>query len=95
LDDLKEEFAKVKEEPRYYLFAVKATVKSHTIAVVSTLRPGTFFGTNGALYYYDPNLFWVLKFDDASELLRFLDKTLLVDYRGVNSIWELTAAAPK
>jgi hypothetical protein len=94
LDDLKKEFLKLDEAPRYYLISVRATVKSHTIAVASTLRPGIFFGTRGAIYYYDSNLFRVLEFDDARELNRFLDRALLRDYRSVNSIWQVACAAP-
>jgi hypothetical protein len=91
LADLKEEFLKLAATPRYYLISVKAQARAHAIAVVSTLKSGMLWGTNGAIYYYDPNLKFVVKFDEAQELNLFLERTS-GDYQGVNYIWEVAHA---
>jgi hypothetical protein len=89
IDTLKTEFMKLSATPRYYLISVRTrTAGSHAIAVVST-KSAWLFGSNGHLYYYDPNLFLAVRWGGRSELNGFLDRSLLTDYASINSIWEV------
>lgn len=88
LNTLKKEFKNLGDEPRYYIISVKAKAsQSHAIGVVST-KKNTFF-KSGHLYYYDPNLNKVVRWDKPEEINTFLDKVLLVDYASINHIWQV------
>jgi hypothetical protein len=89
LGTLTKEFLKLDKNPRYYLISVRAhDGRSHMIAVVSTKSDGVFY-LGGYLYYYDPNMHRVVRWDSRRDLNTFLERTLLSDYQSVNSIWEV------
>lgn len=89
LGTLTTELRKLEDTPRYYLLGVKAkTTASHAIAIVST-KSSWLFGSNGQLYYYDPNLHLMVIWNGRDELIGFLERSLLQDYQSVNHIWQM------
>ncbi|PAU39085.1 hypothetical protein CKF94_06760 [Vibrio coralliilyticus] len=88
INGLKAEFSKLDNNKRFYLISVRANSGSHAIAVASSKAKG-FFSPSGYLYYYDPNLKKVVRWRRRTDLKRFLDKSLLSDYRSINGIWQV------
>jgi hypothetical protein len=89
--NLKDCMGRTGTDMRCYILSVKAKAGSHAIGLVNTKSDGMMWGTNGYLYYYDPNLKKVVRFDSRHDCITFFDK-VKGDYSGLTKLTALKIA---